>query len=142
MFTFLALHLTFVQRAPPSWTPERQTVWRWKRSAVLVGLALWSGLVCVSRCYLLYHTPSQVGLGVALGSTFGACHCVLTEIIPRYRPGGVAAWVREWVRSWLNVGGEWGLEVRDRWAAGKQGWEHVIDLDRGEPGNGARTKDS
>ena len=81
---------------------------------------LW--LVCFSW-YLSYHTPFQILLGFVVGATSAVVHCGLTEILPRQTPQGAASRARAAVLSLLNLGGEWGLEVTDRWAAGLDGWE-------------------
>jgi hypothetical protein len=75
------------------------------------------------RFYLRYHTPSQILLGFTVGASVAAVHCGLTEILPRQVPGGALSRARAAVLAMLNIGGEWGLEVTDRWAAGLEGWE-------------------
>lgn len=84
-------------------------------------------MVCTSsarsRWFLNYHTPSQILLGFFVGAAVAVAHCALTEILPRRNPAGLPARARASVLRLLNVGGEWGLEVEDRWAPGLDGWE-------------------
>lgn len=48
-FTFLQLHLFFVQRAPARWSEAKQATWSTKRLIVVAGVGAWSFAVAFSR---------------------------------------------------------------------------------------------
>ncbi|KAF8506398.1 PAP2-domain-containing protein [Hysterangium stoloniferum] len=140
--SFLILHLYFRHRFTSCGIWFVDKLFRGLLYLALVALA---GLVCYSRYYLTYHTPTQVLWGAFIGTVIGFATYLALEYVPAHHPDSLLGESR---RCLLDSRVAQWVRLRDGWAVWTDGgreeewqrWRAEWDRTKNRGGNATNGK--
>ncbi|KDQ19676.1 hypothetical protein BOTBODRAFT_445318 [Botryobasidium botryosum FD-172 SS1] len=120
--TFLILHLYHRHRFTSYGLEWLDTLQRFTAYCALLAAA---GIVCYSRYYLSYHTPTQIVAGYLFGVVFALGYYHFTELNTSLRARILDSPLAQWIRlrdGWA-IWADAGLE--DEWHLWRAAWEKM-----------------